>query len=258
MQRAAQYSVPAVERALTVLEILASSRTSISLAELTNQTGIPKSTLFRILFTLERKQYVEQDYEKKKFDLGLKVFELGHAKIEQIDLSSIATRYLQRLANEVQESVYLGILDQGEVYLVQRVDSPTVWRMVTRLGHHSPAHCTAIGQVLLANSPENEVRSFLEEHSLQKFTEYTIVTISNFKKRLANIRKQGYAVVDREYHPELLTIAAPVRNHTKKAIAALMIALPTSKAKNTERISELIVSIQKVSLELSRELGYKD
>jgi IclR family KDG regulon transcriptional repressor len=255
---AGKYTVPAVDRALTVLETLASSRRGISLAELSNQTGIPKSSLFRILFTLEQKQYVEQDHEKKKFDLGLKLFELGHAKIEQIDLSSIATKYLQRVAHEVQESVYLGILDRGEVYLIQRVDSPTVWRMVTRLGHHSPAHCTAIGQVLLADLPEDELKSFLKENSLQKFTEYTIVSVTKLRKRLAEVRKQGYAVVDREYHPELLTIAAPVRNHTDKAVASLMVALPTSKATNTERTSELITRIRKVSLELSRELGYKD
>jgi DNA-binding IclR family transcriptional regulator len=258
MPHAGHYTVPAVDRAITVLETLATSRLGVTLTELSAQTGIPKSTLFRILFTLEKSQYVEQDSEKKRFDLGLKVLELGHAKLEQIDLSAVAGKYLEGLAHEVEESVYLGVLDEGEVYLVQSVDSPTVWRMVTRLGHHYPAHCTALGQVLLADLQDEELDSLLRGRALQKFTPYTIVNKKKLRKRLGDVRKRGFSIVDREDHPELLSIASPVRNHTNRAVAGMMIALPTAKSNDKERIIQLINSVKAASLALSRELGFQD
>ena len=145
------YTVPAIHRAIRVLEILAASHTGFSLAELARQTNIPKSSLFRILLTLEQSSVVLQDHARNVYTLGMKLIDWGNTALDKIDLKTVAHPHLMRLAHETRESFYLAILDDYEVIIIDRADTPEIWRMVTRLGQRSPVHVTATGQVILAD-----------------------------------------------------------------------------------------------------------
>jgi IclR family KDG regulon transcriptional repressor len=256
-ERFRRYIVPAIERAVRVIETLGSLKKDASLAELYTLTKVPKSSLFRILLTLEDQGMVQQDRERKKFSLGVKLVELGAAKLGRIDFTATARPFLEQLANETHESVYLGVLDHGQVILVQHIDSQDMWKVVTRLGNTSPAHCTAIGQVLLAGLKEEEVSKMFSGRGLEKYTKTTISTMPALRKRLAQVRAQDFAVVDGEYKPDLCAVAAPVRDHTGNVVAAVMIAIHSNRQDKKTAVPRLAKTLRRTGAEISRHLGYK-
>jgi IclR family transcriptional regulator, KDG regulon repressor len=251
------YRVPAIDRAVQILEILSSTPRGISLAELTVQTGIPKSTLFRILFTMQKFSIVTEDKERKVFSLGMKLIDWGNAAIEKIDLKSIAHPHLVTLAYETKESFYLTLMDNYEVIIVDRVDTPEVWGIVARLGTRSPFHCTATGQVMTADLHEEDLEHLIKEKGLRRFTPKTITSASVLRKKLKKVREQGFAVCDREYKHDLIAIAVPVTEHSGKVIASLMTAIPANKSKDDKNlIDNLIRALKREGLNISRKLGY--
>lgn len=258
MERYQRYIVPAVQRTIQVLEILSSSPTDLSLTELSMLTKVPKSSLFRILVTLEAGKMVHQDHERKKFSLGTKVIELSGAKLGRTDVGKTARPHLERFARETRESVYLGVLDHGQVILLQHIDSLDMWKIVTRLGNTSPAHCTAIGQVLLAGLPEEEVAGIIQERGLKRYTKKTITSEAGLRKRLAEVRTRGYAVVDGEYKSELCAVAAPIRDHNGTVVAAVMCALPSVRSDKASILPKLAVALQRTGADISRDLGYNE
>ncbi len=255
------YTVPSIDRAVQILEILSNSPNGVSLAELSQKTKIPKSTLFRILFTMQRYSIVNEDRERKVFTLGMKLIYWGNAAHEKIDLKSIAHPHLVSLSYETKESFYLAVLDDDtkEVIIIDRVDTPEVWGIVARLGTRSPFHCTATGQVMTADMREEDLDKLISEKGLKKFTPKTITSKTALKRKLKKVREQGVAVCDREYKNDLIAIAVPIYDHTGKVVASLMTAIPKNKTNNTDKVvEELVKALRREGLNISRKLGYKD
>jgi IclR family acetate operon transcriptional repressor len=255
---ALNYTVPAVDRALRVLELLSVAPHGMSLAQLASQTRVPKSTMFRILHTLNQHQIILEDPERKLFLLGMKVLGWGNAALERIDYKAIAHPHLVKLANETRESFYLAVLDHDEVILIDRVDTPEVWKMVTRLGQRSPFHCTATGLVIAAAMAEDVVDEMIEQHGLRKFTARTLTSVNSLKRRLKEVDRLGYAVVDGEYKPDLCAVAVPIWDHSGKVVASLMTAVPSARSRKNKRlIDKLITVLKHEALEISRRLGFE-
>lgn len=251
------YTVPAIDRAVRLLEILSSSPQGRSLAQLAGDLSVPKSTLFRILFTLQEHAIVIEDRERKLFSLGMKLLDWGHAALSKIDLKTIAHPHLLKLAHETRESFYLAILDNDEVVLIDHVDTPEVWKMVTRLGHRSPVHCTATGLVLIAELEDEEIKQIIDHYEMKKFTESTITTWSRLKKRVKEVKRDGYSVVDGEYKADLCAIAVPVRDHSGAIVSSLMTAIHSERyRKNRKHAIELVETLQNQAGIISKRLGY--
>jgi IclR family transcriptional regulator, KDG regulon repressor len=255
---ASDYTVPSLHRAIQALDMLACSADGLSLAEMSKRLNTPKSTLFRIMVTLQDHSLVNQDRGRKVFSLGMKLVEWGHAALERVDLKQIAHPHLEQLANETRESFYLGVLDNLEVILIDRADTPEMWRIVARLGSRSPVHATATGQVLIAEAAPEVVDRVIERTGLKKFTEKTIVNAAQLQKRLDLVKKQGFSITDAEYKPDLCAVAVPVRDHRGTVVASLMTALPSGQAnKRKAHVRELIAILQQKAEVISRELGHK-
>jgi len=254
---ALNYTVPAVDRSIRVLEILSSAPHGMSLAQLAVQTKVPKSTMFRILHTLLQHSIIVEDPDRKLFTLGMKLLGWGNAALSRIDLKTIAHPHLIELAHVTRESFYLALLDHEEVILVDKVDTPEIWKMVTRLGHRSPFHCTATGLVIAADMMESEVDAMIERHGLKKFTPTTITTPAKLKKRLKEVRELGYSIVDGEYKPDLCAVAVPIWDHTGKVVASLMTAIPSARsAKDRKIVDDLITVLRRETAIISRKIGY--
>jgi len=255
---ALNYTVPAVDRAIRVLELLSSALNGMSLAQLAVQTKVPKSTMFRILHTLHQHSIIVEDRERKLFSLGMKLLGWGNAALATIDLKTIAHPHLQKLAHETRESFYLALLDHDEVVLVDRADTPEVWKMVTRLGSRSPFHCTATGLVIAAAMTDDVVQNMIERHGLKKFTSKTITSAAKLKKRLRDVRRLGYAICDGEYKPDLCAIAVPLWDHTEKVVASLMTAVPSERIGRDKKLVENLIAILKRESELiSKRTGFE-
>jgi DNA-binding IclR family transcriptional regulator len=255
---ALNYTVPAVDRAIRVLELLSVAPHGLSLAQLALQTKVPKSTMFRILHTLHQHQIILEDNERKLFTLGMKVLGWGNAALERIDFKAIAHPHLAKLAEETRESFYLALLDHDEIILIDRVDTPEVWKMVTRLGQRSPFHCTATGLVIAAAMSDEAIEEMISRHGLRKFTPRTTTNALKLKRRLKEIQRLGYAVADGEYKPDLCAVAVPIWDHAGSVVASLMTAIPSARShKDKKLIGNLISVLKHEAAQISRRIGYE-
>jgi IclR family KDG regulon transcriptional repressor len=250
------YSVPAIHRAVQVIEILAASHTGFSLADISRQTTIPKSSLFRILAALEQHSIVIQDHDRKIFRLGMKLLDWGNSALEKIDLKTVVHPHLVRMAHETRESYYLAILDSTEVIIIDRADTPEIWSMVARLGQRSPVHATASGQVLIGDLAPDQLAHIIERSGLRKYTAKTLTNVSRLKKRLREVNRIGYSVADAEYKLDLCAVAVPIRDHRGKVVAALMTAIQSERKRKVEVIDRLVDILKKEAAVISHAIGF--
>ncbi len=252
------YTVPAISRMVKLLDILSNASEGMSLTQLAEILDVPKSTLFRILVTLVEQGILREDTERRRFSLGVKLVEWGTAALERIDIKGISHPHLMELATTTHESYYLAILDHDEVVLIDRVDTAEVWKMVTRLGHRSPIHCTASGQVIAAYQDEAAWDRILNAAMLRKYTSKTVTLIPKLKKKFEGIRKLGYAIADGEFKPDLWAAAVPIFDHAGHVMASIMVAMPSDRAeKDTNYIQDLIARLQGEAYAISLRIGYK-
>jgi IclR family acetate operon transcriptional repressor len=254
-----EYIVPAVQRAIQVLEILATTAEGFSLADLSKRLDVPKSTLFRILTTLKHNSLVNHDEQRRKFTLGLKLLDWGNVALSRIDLKTVAHPHLVRMARETKQSYYLAILDHYEVILIDRVDTPEIWTMVARLGQRSPVHATASGQILISDLRPEVLEKIIKRSGLKKYTVRTITSLRKLKQRLVKVKECGYSVADAEYKPDLCALAVPIFDHHSRVAAALMMALPHAMtAKNKKMLDGMIEMLKQEAARISHEIGYQE
>jgi DNA-binding IclR family transcriptional regulator len=191
----------------------------------------------------------------KEYRLGPKLWELGSAFAVQSDLNSAAVPYMKRLAEECGESVFLGIMDEGEVIYVRQIESPKSVLAVRKLGQQAPAYCTATGEAMMAFTDEEEVNRLLEKQPLEEHTRRTETSREEIERRLAEIRRCGVAVVDGEYNAELLCVSAPVLNKEGQARASLTVALLSERA-TSEHVRYVSKLVHGAAQDLSGELGF--
>ena len=255
---APRYIVPAVDRTVKVLQALVQHPRGASLAKLTAETGIPKSSLFRILMTLQHYSLIVGDAERETYCLGMKLVEWGSAALDRLDLKAIVHPYLARLAAQTGYSFYLALLDEYEVILVDRADTPDIWRIVTRLGQRSPVHCTASGLSLIAELSDVQIDEIIKKKGLHKFTPKTITSRRALKKKLEEVRKFGYAIADRDYKPDLFAMAVGIRDHRGKVVASLMTALHSGSARSNKKLARSLAKVlQEGSCDISKHIGYR-
>src|SRR5437016_398971 len=159
-------SVPAVERTLAVFEVLASSHSGVPLSELVRRLGVPKSSLHCLLLTLERSGYVNRSEKTGRYALGWKVAALANAALSGLKLRESATPHLRSLLLQTRLTLHMGILEHGEVLLVDKFALPETTRISTWPGKRMDMHCTAIGKSLIAGLPEEQVDRLIRERPL--------------------------------------------------------------------------------------------
>lgn len=248
--------VQSLDRALDLLETLVEADEPVGVTELSQSINLHKSTVYRLLATLKHRGYVEQDAKTNDYRVGLKLFEVGSAVLNKMDLRQQVKPYLEKLMEETKETVHLGVLDQHEVVYIDKVESSETIRMYSKIGRRVPVHCTSLGKVLLAYSAEEEVQAAVEERGLPKFTEHTITDPVEFQTVLAKVREQGYAVDNEEQEHDIRCLSGPVFNYDGKIVAAFSISGPISRM-TEERVEMLSQRIVEYSRMISASFGYR-
>jgi DNA-binding IclR family transcriptional regulator len=226
----------------------------IGVSDLARLTGINKSNVHRILSTLETLGYVEKDTKNLKYKTTLKVFQLGSRVIEGTGLREVVVPFLKELGARFGETANLGVLDGGEVVYIEKVESSEVLRMDLSVGRSVPAYCTALGKVLLADLGEEELKVYLDNTKMAKKTFHEVPDRDEFLRRLGRIREQGYAVDRQELDIGITCIAAPVRNHTGRVVAAVSVAGPSTRMTD-DKLEEITTPLMETTLAISRKLG---
>ncbi|MDW8256437.1 MAG: IclR family transcriptional regulator, partial [Acidobacteriota bacterium] len=217
-------SVPAVERALTLLEVLAESKRGYTLSELARLLRLPRSSTHCLLLTLERRGYLHRNEQTGRYMFGLKLLGLANKALSRIELRERAAPYLQALMQQTGLTVHLAILDRGEAVLVEKVEPPGLLRLATWIGKRMDIHCTGVGKALLAYLPEEEIERLIRERGLPRHNENTIASPKRLREELARIRAQGYSLDDEEDEVGLRCLGAPIFDHTGRVVASISVA----------------------------------
>lgn len=220
--------ISAVARAFSVVDRLSRERSG-SLEEISRKTHLAKPTVYRFLLTLQALGYVRRD-ERDQWAITLKLFNTGSRALDHLDLYSAARPVAHDLADQLGETVHMGVLEAEAAVYVLKIESKFTIRMFSRVGRRIPLHCTAIGKVLLAFANPNEQATALKRLDFVGHTSKTIGSRSALETELARIRARGYAVDDEEHEEGIRCIGAPVFDHSNNAVAALSVSWPTFRA----------------------------
>ncbi|MEW5953204.1 MAG: IclR family transcriptional regulator [Bacillota bacterium] len=248
-------TVQAVDRSLAILEALARHGGPVSLTVLSNKLGLNISTVHRLLNTLIVAGFVEQEPNQGRYRLGLKAFEVGNAALYNLDIRSIAKPYLKELVDKCNETANLSILDRGDVVYIDQVESSNIVKMFAKPGTRGPSYCTGSGKVMLAFLTPHELDKTMREIKFFKHTENTITDPRQLKKELEKIHQQGYSVDQGELEEGVQCVAAPIRNHEGKCIAAVSISGPASRITGFS-LAELIRIVTHAANRVSLQLGF--
>lgn len=251
-----RYVIPSLDRAVQVLALLAEDDKGLTLADLERLSAIPKSTLFRILTTLQHRNCVQWNEGERCYRLGYYLWVLGRSFVDHLQPYRVAERHMDNLRDATGETVFMACLETNVMVYLRRVDGTKAVAMMRNLGQTTPIYCTASGQAIVAFLPKQEADSALDSQDYIAHTDRTITDRAALEKRLAQVRRQGYAVVDAEYNNDLLCISAPVFNHENRPCAALTLAALSSERKQTELIRQYASLVQENALAFSRDLGF--
>lgn len=248
------YGIRSVQRTMTLLRAFTLQHPQLGLTELAQRLRLHKSTVHRILATLQRDGFVAQDAVSGKYQLGLPLFELGSLVINTMEIRPQARAYLGEIHEACGETVHLAILDEGDVVYIDKIESTRRVRMYSQVGRRAPAHCTGLGKVLLAWLPDPALNQVLERKGLPAFTSRTITSPKELREELAQIRKQGFAIDSGEHEELVRCAAAPVYDHTGQVVAAVSIAAVGVEI-DSHRFADLITLVTHGTQQISEAMG---
>jgi DNA-binding IclR family transcriptional regulator len=241
-----------VVKALTVLEALASSATSLGVTELATRLGLSKSNVHRLLQTLSSRGYVTQ--VDQRYTVTTRLWELGAMVVSRLDVARVATPVMQRLVADVDETAHLSILDMAacEVVSIHNVESTQPVRAYSRIGQRTPAHCVATGKALLAAQSPEALRALPEE--LERFTLHTLHRRDGLLAALEKVRRDGYSTNVGEWREQVGGAAAVIYDHAGRPAAAVGLTVPLERMQ-PEVMNRYIPRLTAAADEISRLMG---
>ncbi|MBE3002023.1 IclR family transcriptional regulator [Nocardiopsis sp. HNM0947] len=234
---------PALQRGLDILELFTDGRESVSAPEVVAELGLPRTTVHELLHTLSARAYLTRHPEiPGRYRPGLQLFRLGSAYTDGLDLPTLGREAAREMVEECNETSHVAVLDDRHIVYLAKVDSSHAVRMVSSLGRRLPAHCTALGKVLLAALPDEEVLRRLGQGRLEPLSADSITDPDRLVRELAGVRDSGSAVEVCEANPDVSCVSAPVRDRTGQVVAALSISVPQHRwsDERCEQLRELV------------------
>lgn len=250
------YIIQAVVHAMELLDQFTGDADELGVTELSRRLKLHKNNVFRLLATLEAREYIQQNPVTGNYRLGLKTLELGQTMIRQMGLLRQARPVVEQLSATTNETVYVASLRESYVVYLDVVESHHAVRVVPRLGAWLPAHCTAAGKVHLAYLLQSGIPLPLPE-ILQSFTAHTIVDRDELCTHLQTVAEQGYAIDDEEMDDDVRCVSAPVRDYAARVVGAISVSGPLARLSDARLSRELIPQLKDAAAEISRKLGYR-
>jgi DNA-binding IclR family transcriptional regulator len=250
------YHVESLARGLSILSAFSEDRPALSLTAISQRLKLNKTTTFRLLSTLESLGYLQRDQQTKLYRPALEVLRLGFVFLNGLEVRQVAAPYLRQLVDEVEETVNLAVLDGHEVVYIDRVGSKHMLNVYRPVGSRLPAYCTSTGKLLLAYLPAEEADMVIAATTWLKRTESTIISPEALFENLALIRSRGFSDSKGEMIPELLAVAAPIRQNDGQVVATVNISVPSYRVAYEKMIAELGPRVVATGRQISMALGY--
>jgi DNA-binding IclR family transcriptional regulator len=246
------YRVPSVERAFRILEEISEAPGGLGLAEITERTGFPKTTVFMLLTALRDMGVLRQ--EGAEYFLGPVLAKLGGQALRRIDLRQLATPYMHRLVEQTGFTSHLGVLNGQDLIFVAKVESEGFIQFSTYPGMTQAFYLSSLGKAIAAFLPEPELDALLRECNFVRKTPYTITDADMFRRAAETIRRQGYAVEDEENEEGIRCIGAPVFDHDGAVVAAISVTAVRHHLP-VEDFPRVAALVMEAANGLSREMG---
>src|ERR1022692_1821940 len=279
MLAAKTQSVPALERALSILESLSKSKHGLTLSQLSRSLELPKSSVHCLLLTFERHGYLHRDrslelpkssvhcllltFERHgylhrddrsgRYRLGLRLCDLANVALSGVMLRDQAATFLNQLRESTQLTTHMAVLEQDEVVLIEKVALLTS-RVNSWIGKRMDVHCTALGKALTAYLPEEQVEALVSRRGLLRHNDNTIASLKRLKQELEQVRKQGYSIDDEEEEIGVRCLGAPVLNANNRAIAAISITGTTERI-NADSRDALVAKLKTTAAAIAAEVA---
>ena len=241
--------VQSFARGLAVIRAFNAERPEQTLTDVAAATGLTRAGARRILLTLQTLGYVEA--EGRLFRLTPKILDLGFAYLTSMPFWNLAEPVMEDLSARVHESCSAAVLDRTEIVYVLRVPTHKIMTINLSIGSRLPAYCTSMGRVLLASLDEGALDETLASTPLYAHTARTVTDIGELKKIIAQVRQQGWAIVDQELEGGLISISAPIRNRHGRVIAAMNISGNAQRTSAKQMVKTFLEPLQQAAARVS-------
>ncbi len=248
--------VQSLGRAFAILEEVARHREGIGLAELSKLVGLHNSTTFHLAKTMVSLGYLRQEKDSKRYRVGRPLFALAASALDEIEMVNVATPVLEDLSRETSESSHFAVRMGDAVVVIARTSGPGAFQLTDRVGVVRPAHCTALGKIILASLRPDQLKRFLDRVDLKPSTTKSITDIPVLLREIAEIKRSGVAFDDGEFNAEVRCVAVPVTDFTGQVIGALGISGPIWRLSN-QALHTSAQIVQAAANRLSAEFGAK-
>jgi IclR family KDG regulon transcriptional repressor len=253
----ARSGVQSLGRAFAILEEVARHREGIGLAELSKLVGLHNSTTFHLAKTMVSLGYMRQERDSKRYRVGRPLFALAASALDEIEMVNLATPILEDLSRESGESGHFAVRMGDSVVVIARTSGAGAFQLTDRVGVVRPAHCTALGKIILASLRPDQLKRFLERVELKPSTKKSITDPSALLRQITEIRRDAIAFDDGEFNAEVRCVAVPVYNFTGEVIGALGISGPIWRM--TDHVLQSRAKlVQTAAKRLSAEFGARD
>jgi DNA-binding IclR family transcriptional regulator len=252
-QRANQVLV--IDKAVRLLDEFRTADT-LSLSELSERLRMSKSTVHRLLNSLEQVGFVEKEAQPGSYRLGMKLFELGSLVQGRMHLRQIALHYMIELVERTGETAFLMIRDGLHGLCIERVEGQNVQSLALKLGGTLPLHVGAGPRVLLAFAPTEVQEQYLEQESLRIFTPKTIHSSEALRGDIAGIQGTGYALSYEDVTIGVAALGVPLFNHKSEVVGALSLSGITPRWTKSH-IAEVLAELRSVGVQISSRMGWR-
>src|ERR1700712_3524397 len=224
--------VQSLGRAFAILEEVARHREGIGLADLSKLVGLHNSTTFHLAKTMVSLGYIRQEKDSKRYRVGRPLFALAASALDEIEMVNVATPVLEDLSRDTGETSHFAVRMGDAVVVIARTSGQGAFQLTDRVGVVRPAHCTALGKVILSSLRPDQLERFLERVDMQPSTDKSITDVPRLLKEIAEVRRTGVAIDDGEFNSEVRCVAVPVKDFTGQVVGALGISGPIWRLSN--------------------------
>ncbi len=246
--------VQSVDRAMLLLEVLGEENRGQRLTDLARRTGLSLTTVHRLLTTLEQRHFVQFSLRDNLWHVGRQAYVVGSAFVRDRHFVTPALPFLRRLRDLTRETANLGVVDNGEIILVNQVESREIARSISGIGGRTPMTASGMGKAILSCYSHEEVSSVVEVNGMRKVTSQTITTREDLDDELQLARDNGYSIDNEEFLPGLRCVAAPVYDSQHEVVCAISVSgLPNRM--RPERMPALGRLVAQTAAELTAALS---
>lgn len=239
-------SVQSIERMIQIIECFTPSKSELSIKDIVAETELHKSTIFRILSTLEKHNYIKKDNDTHKYGIGINFFKIGSIAQDTFDIRKIALPYMKKLNVDTQEAISLNIIDNNQRLCIEKIDSPRTIVNFVNIGHSNPLHIGASGKCLLANWSGEKQNQYIDNLPLDENE------IESLRIGLRTIREDGYFVSRNERHQGSFGISFPLFKYDSEILASITIT-----GSNHTFEEKYIDILKTISAQINANLGFQ-